>query len=108
MYYWESNGYDTSVEETINLSMPAPALISSRGVSGVRSWPCKRMKALFYSPARAFKASSFIWHRPLGLGFRASKVNRRAHLAALSGNSSLAGSSEAAGFFVPAEHALAA
>lgn len=52
-YYWESNGYDASLEQTINLSMPAPTLISSRGASGVRSWPCERAKALFYNPSLA-------------------------------------------------------
>jgi hypothetical protein len=52
-YYWESNGYDSSLENTINVSMPAPAFIRSRESLGTDSWPHRRSQALFHNPSLA-------------------------------------------------------
>jgi hypothetical protein len=50
-YHWESSGYDQSIDETLNVSLPAKALLRRPRQGAPRQWPQPRTKALYLNPS---------------------------------------------------------
>jgi hypothetical protein len=50
-YYWESRGYDRSIEDTLSVSLPVPALVPVSSPTAPQMWPVGRRRARFCNPS---------------------------------------------------------